>query len=148
MMVYPLGDKGHYQIIVGMSTTNRFSGVMKMTTKSRANLRYFAIGLRGYVEIRSALERPRAIICKLSKVRKIKTYKFDCVGGILKQRQVMEPVTCTISQTIYEGGRVLGIKSLNRKLGMWRDWGVIPPQPDKIVEIPKGLKDSIMRIRS
>ena len=108
-------------------------------------LRYFAVRLGDYVEVRSSCHLP---IPKVSKLVRIvhstnKTYKYFAEPPYVKL--VSKPVESkiTLKQTTYTGGRVLGVCKYLRFYGVGKRFGVGTLAKDKLVEIPKELRRAL-----
>jgi hypothetical protein len=92
------------------------------------SFKYYVINLGGgYLELRSVKSKPIAIKSKITK-------KLPIRGKI------------TVTQTFYVGGRVLGICKIIDVAGRWHwDTNIPLPKAYEITEIPKNLKDKLLK---
>ena len=113
---------------------------------STTNVRYFAVRLGDYVEVRSSCHLPTPRVSKLVRTVRstTKTYKYFPDPPFIKL--VNEPIESqvTLKQTTYVGGRVLGVCKYSRFSGVGKRFGAGALAKDKLVEIPRELRKALV----
>lgn len=104
---------------------------------------YYAVRFGNVVEIRAALKPPKAIVSKLTKTVMVEESVYvPAKNGEWYGKFVLKqvPKKVILSQTFYDGGRVLGVVKLNHFQIKAQEFGVKFERGTDLLEISKELR--------
>ena len=112
-------------------------------------LRYFAVRFGNHVEFRAATKPPTAIFSKITKkvITKEKRIIHINVSPFYKVSEDPKETKIVRKQTFYLGGKVLGVSKYGSFVVNAKDFGITSIPVDKMIEIPRDLKNKALKGR-
>lgn len=115
-----------------------------MLHSSKRVMRYWAVRVGNYVEVRAASTKPRKVVSSLTRTDKIDgwTYEYDSYGNPVRKK-VTRDKKRVLKQTVYVGGTVL---SLAKWGGHAYNALKVLVEQDGLVEITREQRNKFVKV--